>query len=303
MLNYLLLLIGFIMLIKGADIFVDGAGGIARKFGIPSIIVGMTIVAMGTSAPELSVSIQSALSGMNQMSIANVVGSNLFNLLVVLGCCALVTKLKIVNFKDVWTTLIISSLLVLLVIDGQLGRIDGAILLLAFAGFIIKMIKQNRESDDSKEENSDSIPKLMFKIMAGLLCVVYGGDLVVDSASAIAMSLGMSEALVGLTIVAVGTSLPELVTSLVATKKGENDIAVGNVIGSNIFNILLILGTTSVINPLNVPINTLINIIILFFVTVLFILMTYKKKEVNKLVGIICVVMYIVIMCVLANIM
>lgn len=292
--NFILLLVGFIMLIKGSDIFVDSASNIARKFNIPPIIIGLTIVAMGTSAPEFAVSVTSSLAGMNDMSIANVVGSNIFNLLVVLGISSVMNKLKVNNYKDVFTLLGAGILLLICVIDGNLSFLNGVALLISFAYFIFNMIKSVKNNNDKVEVQTNK--PLWLTIILGLLglgAIVWGGDLVVNSASAIASQFGMSENLIGLTIVAVGTSLPELVTSVIATKKGEVDIAVGNVIGSNIFNILLILGCASAINPMIVSTVALMDIIFVVLMTGLFILATYKNKEVSKKIGIPMVLIYV----------
>ena len=294
MLNLFILLIGFAMLIKGSDIFVEASSNIAKKFNIPSIIIGMTIVAMGTSAPELSVSINSALAGLNDMSIANVVGSNIFNLLIALGICSFLGKLKIDNYKDIWLLLVICIELFVLTIDKTLSVVNGAILLITFTSYIISMIKKAK--DNTEEENNNKQKNILITIVLGILgliAIVWGGDLVVDSASAIAIKLGMSENLVGLTIVAIGTSLPEFVTSVMATKKGELSIAIGNIIGSNIFNILLILGVASVINPMSVSMLALYDIIFMICSVVLFILSTVKNKAVNRKSGFILVLVYI----------
>ena len=294
MLNYILLLVGFVCLIKGADVFVESSSNVARKFNIPSIIIGMTIVAMGTSCPELSVSINSSLAGMNDMSIANVVGSNIFNILVGIGVSALVSNLKISNYKDVFTLLGVSTLLLLSIIDGNLSFLNGIVLLLVFTYFIYNMIKGAKNNKEKVEEQSNK--PLWLTIILGILglgAVVWGGDLVVNSASAIAMQLGMSENLVGLTIVAVGTSLPEFVTSVIATKKGELDMAVGNILGSNIFNILLILGCASVINPMVVSTVALMDVLFMVISVVLFVLVTYKNKTVSRKLGIPMVLTYV----------
>ena len=294
MLNLFILLIGFTMLIKGSDIFVEASSNIAKKFNIPSIIIGMTIVAMGTSAPELSVSINSALAGLNDMSIANVVGSNIFNLLIALGVCSFLGKLKIDNYKDIWLLLATCIELFVLTIDKTLGIINGIILLITFTSYIISMIKKAKSN--TKEENNNKQKNILITIVLGILgliAIVWGGDLVVNSASAIAIKLGMSENLVGLTIVAVGTSLPEFVTSVMATKKGELSIAIGNIIGSNIFNILLILGIASAINPMTVSMLALYDIIFMICSVALFILLTVKNKAVNRKNGFILVLVYI----------
>lgn len=294
MLNFVLLLIGFIMLIKGSDVFVDSSSNIARKFNIPPIIIGLTIVSFGTSAPEFAVSVTSSLAGMNDMSIANVVGSNIFNLLVVLGVSSVMNKLKINNYKDVFTLLGSGILLLICAIDGNLSFLNGVVLLISFAYFIFNMIKSVKNNNDKVEVQTNK--PLWLTIILGLLglgSIVWGGDLVVNSASAIASQFGMSENLIGLTIVAVGTSLPELITSVMATKKCEVDIAVGNAIGSNIFNILLILGCASVINPMVVSTVALMDIIFVVFMTGLFIFATYKNKEVSKKIGIPMVLIYV----------
>ena len=294
MLNVFLLIFGFILLIKGADAFVNGASSIAKKIGVPYVVIGMTIVAIGTSLPEAMVSINSSLAGMNDMSIANVVGSNIFNILVGIGASAFVSNLKISNYKDVFTLLGVSTLLLLSVIDGNLSFLNGIVLLLVFAYFIYNMIKGAKNNKEDVEEQSNK--PLWLTIILGILglgAVVWGGDLVVNSASAIAMQLGMSENLVGLTIVAVGTSLPEFVTSVIATKKGELDMAVGNILGSNIFNILLILGCASVINPMVVSTVALMDVLFMVISVVLFVLVTYKNKTVSRKLGIPMVLTYV----------
>ena len=296
MMKYIILLIGFIMLIKGADVFVESASGIAKKFGIPSIIIGLTIVAMGTSAPELSVSVQSALAGMNDISIGNVVGSNLFNLLVVLGVSSIVGKLKITNYRDVIIMLLVGLIMAMFTINGTLIRTEGLTLLVIFAFYIghliFKAINNNEQNNEVKETTKPLLMTIILGII-GLVAIVWGGNLVVDSASVIAQQLGMSQNLIGLTIVAIGTSLPELVTSVVATKKGELDIAVGNVIGSNIFNLLLIIGLSVFINPMVVSTFALYDLIFMIIAMIIFIICTFKKEEVTKKVGIPMIIMYV----------
>lgn len=294
MLNYILLLVGFVMLIKGADVFVDNSSSLAKKFHVPSIIVGLTIVAMGTSAPELSVSVTSALAGMNDMSIANVVGSNIFNLLVVLGASTLVNKLKITNYGDIFVMFAVALTFLLVSLDGALSVLDGVLLLTVFIVYIgcliYKAMKNNNEAEEQTKQKHVCITIAL--IIVGLFAIVWGGNLVVDSASIIAQQLGMSENLIGLTIVAIGTSLPELVTSLVATKKGELEIAIGNVIGSNIFNMLLIIGLSSVINPMVVSSFALMDILFVSMATLFFIKITFKSKTLNKIKGIPMIMIY-----------
>ncbi|MGL4991323.1 MAG: calcium/sodium antiporter [Sarcina sp.] len=313
--NYVLLVVGFVLLIKGADFFVDGASLIAKKIGIPSVIVGLTIVSVGTSAPELSVSLTSAMNGSNGLAVGNVLGSNMFNTLVVLGATALISPL-IINKKMVRKDLIISLLVTILLyvmifIDksllgssNDLSHIDGLILVIiciAYIGYLIYTSKKGNINDSEKEDkirykNVKILPKVLFSIL-GVICIVVGGDIVVKNATAIATSLGMSEKLIGLTIIAVGTSLPELVTSAVAAKKGENGIALGNVLGSNIFNILLILGVSSFITPISVAgplaIDLLILILISTVLVVRILISKGKEKRISKFEGFLFIMIYI----------
>lgn len=310
--SFILLIIGFFFLIKGADLFVDGAASIARKFNIPSMIIGLTIVAMGTSAPEAAVSITSSLSGQNDMSVANVVGSNFFNILVVLGVSALISKLPVQKNtikKDTPFLLIVSGLLLVFGINKYISRIEGLILLIVFVYFLystVKMAKSATNLDSSSDNEialaeSDTttqtpILKTVILSVIGILGIVIGGDMVVDSATSIATLFGMSANLVGLTIVAIGTSLPEFVTSIVAIKKGETEIAIGNVIGSNIFNILLVLGLATFISPITISTLALIDIIFMLCITILLYLFMKKDYSLVKKHGIILVGIYIVYM-------
>lgn len=306
--DFIILIIGFFLLIKGADIFVDGASSIAKKIGIPSVIVGLTIVSLGTSAPELAVSLISSFNGNNGIAVGNVLGSNLFNTLVVLGGTAIVAPLIIKKStikRDYITTLLVTILTCFLIFglvpksENMLSRISGIILLVVCIIYMFILVKAAKK-DGVKDEESTSEIKMSKNILLsliGVVGIVFGGNLVVDSATNIAYALGMSEKLVGLTIVAVGTSLPELVTSIVAALKGENDIALGNVLGSNIFNLVLILGASATINPITVSGVMVIDFIILIAVT-LFIgaLIFFNKKEekrLGRLEGIILVGMYV----------
>lgn len=310
--SFILLITGFFFLIKGADLFVDGAASIARKFNIPSMIIGLTIVAMGTSAPEAAVSITSSLSGQNDMSVANVVGSNFFNILVVLGVSSLISKLPVQKNtikKDTPFLLIVSGLLLVFGINKYISRIEGLILLIVFVYFLystVKMAKSATNLDSSSDNEialaeSDTttqtpILKTVILSVIGILGIVIGGDMVVDSATSIATLFGMSANLVGLTIVAIGTSLPEFVTSIVAIKKGETEIAIGNVIGSNIFNILLVLGLATFISPITISTLALIDIIFMLCITILLYLFMKKDYSLLKKHGIILVGIYIVYM-------
>ena len=306
--DFIILIIGFFLLIKGADIFVDGASSIAKKIGIPSVIVGLTIVSLGTSAPELAVSLISSFNGNNGIAVGNVLGSNLFNTLVVLGGTAIVAPLiikKCTIKRDYVTTLLVTILTCFLIFglvpksENMLSRISGIILLVVCIIYMFILVKAAKKDSVKDEENTSEIKmsKNILLSLIGVVGIVFGGNLVVDSATNIAYALGMSEKLVGLTIVAVGTSLPELVTSIVAALKVENDIALGNVLCSNIFNLVLILGASATINPITVSGVMVIDFIILIAVT-LFIgaLIFFNKKEekrLGRLEGIILVGMYV----------
>ena len=270
---------------------------IEKKFHIPSMIIGLTIVAMGTSAPEASVSMLSAMNKMTDLSIANVVGSNIFNLLMVLGVSTLICKLPIgkSSIKRDLPLLIVSYILVLIFsIDKIISCFEGIMLLVIFFGFIYSMIKESKNNNEATEEiNEIPLMKTIIFIVAGLSGIIFGGNLTVDSASVIASQLGMSQNLIGLTVVAVGTSLPELVTSVTAARKGEVDIAIGNVLGSNIFNILMIIGFSSVICPLPLDINSIIDIIFMLLITITFTIEVIRKKEFNKQIGISYILIYV----------
>ncbi len=289
--EYLLLIVGFVLLIKGADMFVDGASNIAKSFNIPSVIIGLTLVAFGTSAPEAAVSIAAALNKNADIAISNIVGSNIFNLLCVLGVTSLfkdVVADKDVVKKDYKLSIFCAILLLVLILVGYfvghsfvLGRIGGIILLIVLGIYLYNMVKSAKVEKDTKVEKSKFKVKDIILVIVGLACIVYGGDLTVDKATVIAKIWGLSDRFIGLTIVAIGTSLPELCTSLVALFKGENDIAVGNVIGSNIFNILFILGASSFICPLSIGIESIIDLMILIVgcIGVLFILNDFRIKR------------------------
>lgn len=298
--NLLFLLVGFIFLIKGADLFVEGSSSIAKKFKIPSMIIGLTIVAMGTSAPEASVSITSSLIGQNDMSVANVVGSNFFNILVVLGVSTLFSKLPVKEstIKDDVPFLIFISIVTLIFgIDFNITRLEGVIFLGIFISFILSLIKQAKQNKEN-EDNVNELPmsKTLFYIVLGLAGIILGGDITVDSASAIATQFGLSENLIGLTIVAVGTSLPEFVTSVIATRKGETEIAIGNVVGSNIFNILFVLGIAAVLSPMTISVEAGIDIIFMIFITILLFMNMKQEKFILKKHGIFYILLYLAYM-------
>lgn len=308
---FLLLIIGMVLLIKGADFFVDGSSKIAKAMKIPSLIIGLTLVSIGTSAPELSVSINAGLAGSNDLCLGNVAGSNLFNTFLILGIASLFVPLSFGDMRK-FDIPIMLGIYVILVIFGfvitpyKIDIIESITLLLLFASYIALLIIRAKKSNQNiEEENDEPITKKQLIIsiilaIIGLAAIIFGGDLVVDNASIIAKELGMSEALVGLTIVAIGTSLPELVTSVVASIKKENDIAVGNVIGSNIFNILLILGTSSTISSLPISqitalgINkTLFDLLVVLLSGVLVFIISRFSKTLKKWHGVIFILLYV----------
>ena len=295
---YLLLLIGFVLLIKGADLFVDGSSSIAGILKIPSVIIGLTIVAMGTSAPEAAVSINAGLAGNSDISLGNIVGSNIFNLLIVIGACAVIfpaASNEDILKRDLWWNIGVSALLFVLIINGGISRAEGLILLAVFLfylGLMLRSALQNRIEETP--QNLLPLWKSILYVVIGLAAVVFGGDMVVDNASMIAKAWGMSDTLVGLTIVAIGTSLPELVTSITASKKGDSGIALGNAVGSCLFNVLFILGIASTLTPINAVPELIIDAVILIAVTILILIVAKTGKKTNRLEGIICVTAYII---------
>ncbi len=315
----IILLIGFVLLIKGADYFVEGSSAVAKKLRIPTIIVGLTIVALGTSLPELAVSVTASLVDNNEIAVSNVVGSNLFNLLVVCGACTLFAPLAISKDtlkKDFPLSIGCAIVLLVMGIMGkEVGRLDGVILLVFFITYIAILVRQALKAravvsdedvncdDESDEKDAKDIPVwlcLMY-IVGGVVAIKFGGDFVVDGASTIAGLLGMSQTLIGLTVVAVGTSLPELVTSIVAGRKGEVDMALGNVIGSNIFNVLFILGTAGSISPMSfindkVGFDNIVDITVLIAVSLLTYVFAWSKKKIEKKEGIIMISIYVIYM-------
>lgn len=311
--DYILLIIGFVLLIKGADFFVDGSSSVAKILKVPTIIIGLTVVAFGTSMPELSVSVTAALRGSNDLAVSNVLGSNIFNLLVVLGCCALVkpvaAKWSLLKKEFPFSILITIILLlvdsdfsIMKILDGNqgfvLGRWAGLLFLILFVLYIYATIKSalrsRAEAKDMEEEEYKTMSPLKsgIYIVIGLIGIVWGGNLVVDSASNIALTFGWSQTFIGLTIVALGTSLPELVTSVVAARKGENDLAVGNVVGSNIFNILLILGVSSFITPITLDVTAVYDTIILIIASIVVYVSAISKREIQRKEGILFLVCY-----------
>lgn len=299
----ILLIIGFILLIKGADWFVGGSSDVAKLLKIPTMIVGLTIVALGTSAPEAAVSVVSSLEGSNALAISNVIGSNIFNLLAVLGVSSIFATIALKDvIHDDFPYLIFSTILVitLIVFGWNLTRIDGLILLIFLVIYMVYLIWDvKRSQEDLVVDKPDhSLPMAIVLIVVGSAAIVLGGDLVVDNAKSLALALGMSETLVGLTIVSIGTSLPELVTSVSAVKKGEVDLVIGNVIGSNIFNLLFILGLSSVITPITLSSNLVGDLTMLLVVTVIcFVYGRFKPGyEYGRKFGICLLILFIMYM-------
>lgn len=308
-----LLIIGFVFLVKGADAFVEGCSSIARRYHVPSLIIGMTIVAMGTSLPETAVSVTAAVTGNNALAVSNAVGSNIFNLMVVVGACTLFTfvAVQINTLKiDFPISILCAVLLLILGAAGMsLGHIDGVVFIILFLAFILYMI---RSAQTSREKNVEpgveeeeylleaeeiqemSMGKSVIYIILGAVAIAVGSDWVVDGACTVAAAIGISQTLIGLTVVAFGTSLPELVTSIVAAKKGEVDMALGNVIGSNIFNILMVLGIAAAISPVAFLTENIIDIAVLIVFSVIGWIMAWTKRELNRKEGIIMLLLYAV---------
>lgn len=289
--NIILLVLGFILLLKGADWFVDGASSIASRFGIPQLIIGLTIVAMGTSQPEAFVSITAALKSNAAITIGNVVGSNILNVGIILGITALIRPLHIQNSTikyEMPFMILVTLVLILLGINTTISRLDGMIMWLFFLGYlyyIFKMSKNQMEETEIKQTNSLFIP-------LGLVCLMVGSNFAVDAATNIAISLGVSQRFIGLTIVALGTSLPELVTSVTAAKKGNADIAIGNIIGSNIFNILFVVGSSALITPVPFESHFIIDSFVAILIGLVLYLCTKKTRVLDKKAGILLLVTY-----------
>ena len=312
----LLLAVGFAFLVKGADFFVDGSSSIAKKLKVPPIIIGLTIVAMGTSLPETAVSVTASLVQNNELAVSNVVGSNIFNLMFVIGVCSILTPIMVQKstvVRDIPLSLGCALFLLVLGISGlgdktgmTLGHADGVIFLIVFAGYIFTMVRSAMKARAAGQkveiegvEECDNMKELSYGksilfLIVGAAAIAFGGDLTVDTASRIAIELGMSQTLVGLTIVSIGTSLPELVTSVVAARKNEVDMAVGNAVGSNIFNILMVLGISSAISPVALIRENIIDIVLLMVFSVMVWIFAGTRKKIERKEGIIMVVVYLV---------
>lgn len=312
----LLLAVGFAFLVKGADFFVEGSSSIAKKLKVPPIIIGLTIVAMGTSLPETAVSVTASLVQNNELAVSNVVGSNIFNLMFVIGVCSILTPImvqKATVVRDIPLSLGCALFLLVLGVSGlgdkagmTLGHADGVIFLIVFAGYIFTMVRSamkaravGQKVEIEGVEECDNMKELSYGksilfLIVGAAAIAFGGDLTVDTASRIAIELGMSQTLVGLTIVSIGTSLPELVTSVVAARKNEVDMAVGNAVGSNIFNILMVLGISSAISPVALIRENIIDIVLLMVFSVMVWIFAGTRKKIERKEGIIMVVVYLV---------
>lgn len=306
--SIILLIVGFVILIKGADVFVDGSSSLARNFKLSPMFIGLTIVSFGTSAPELAVSFQSLLKGSGDIVLGNVIGSNILNTLLILGICTLFHSLKVKNDtvkKELPIILLLSSLLIILMNDSLFGlglnnfsRQDGIVLILFFTVFVyylISMMRNKKEENNEDEPIKYGILKSIVFVAIGLVAIVFGSNFVVDSASNIAKALGVSERMIALTIVALGTSLPELVTSVAATRKGEYDIAIGNVVGSNIFNIGLVIGLpVALIGGIEHLSFSMIDLAMLFVSALILFLFSLKDRKIYKGEGIVMLLLFVV---------
>lgn len=297
-LQIVFLALGFFLLVKGADWFVDGASGLARKLGIPQLVIGLTIVAMGTSLPEAAVSISAALRGNAEITIGNIVGSNILNILIILGVTALIATLKVadstVRYEIPFMIVVTFVLLWLGYTGGQVTWLEGIILwvlFLLYLRYLYMMAKKGKEEEREAEQLSTA--KIIGLILAGVVMIVAGSNFAVEGASNLAKALGISQRFIGLTIVALGTSLPELVTSVSAARKHNADIAIGNIVGSNIFNILFIVGTTALITPVTFASGFVVDTLIAAAVGILLFVCVARTKELRKKAGIVMLLAYI----------
>ena len=299
-----LLILGFVFLIKGADFFVDGSSAVARRFRVPPVVIGLTIVAMGTSLPETAVSVSAALVNNNELAVSNAVGSNIFNLMVVIGCCAVLSKVPVsknvlksdIPFSAICAVLVMALGYFAFLSSGMgLERLDGIILLLVFIAYILILVRRTLRARQSGEEQDEFAGETRgMTLPKSIILILIGGELTVQTAQKIALGLGMSQTLVGLTIVSIGTSLPELVTSIVAARKHEIELALGNAIGSNIFNFLMVLGIAAAISPVSFIAENLIDIVVLLIFTGLVWVMAYSKRSLSRPEGIMMLLMYVV---------
>ncbi|AWW25596.1 calcium/sodium antiporter [Acetobacterium carbinolicum] len=304
--SILFLIIGLILLVKGADYFVEGSSSIAKRFNIPSMVIGLTLVAFGTSSPELAVSVSGSLNQTNGIVFGNVVGSNIVNILFILGISAFINPISIKSktiFKEMPFAILTTIALMLMVMDGLINgapisvisHSEGWILLLFFAIYLYSMVEISVLGKEESEEEIIvlPVPKSVIFTIGGLVAIVFGAELVVGAASEIAAILGLSETLIGLTVVAIGTSLPELITSVVAAKKGENDIAVGNIVGSGIFNVLFVMGISGVIYPIDIDVAYYTDLWILLAAMLIVVPMMYTSKKISRFEGVVMMLGYV----------
>lgn len=296
-----LLVVGFVMLVKGADWFVEGASKLAEKLGIPQLVIGLTIVAMGTSLPEAAVSVSAALKGSAEITIGNVVGSNIMNILLILGISAVISPLMVqkstVKYELPMVIGVSVALAGLGLSDGVVGRLDGIILILGLVLYLLYLLQMAKKGlavieEGEKADADDNIWKLLALIVIGGVLIVWGSDITVDAATELARIFGMSERLIGLTIVAFGTSLPELVTSATAAIKGKADIAVGNIVGSNLFNILFVVGASAVITPVVYQGDFLVDSVVCILAAVLLWICVCRKEKLQRAGGALMLVCY-----------
>ena len=298
-LQLLLLALGFVLLVKGADWFVEGASGIADKFGIPQLVIGLTIVAMGTSAPETAVSITAALKGNASIAVGNVVGSNILNVLIILGVSSVITSIAVAKTTVRYEIPIMLAITLLMLAFGANGGTiclwEGIVLLVCFVGYLaymFVMVKRGEMQSEEVESGNKPLWKMLIAAVVGLALIILGSDVTVDAATALAKIFGMSEKFIGLTVVALGTSLPELFTSVIAARKGKADIAIGNIVGSNIFNILFVLGTSALIIPVVFEMSFVVDCLVAFAAGLVLWLCVCRKKKLCRLDGVIMLACY-----------
>lgn len=297
---YVVLIAGMLLLVKGADYFVDGSASVAKILKVPSLIIGLTIVALGTSLPEASVSITASIAGNNELALSNIIGSNIFNTLVVVGCSAMIAPFimdRDIIKRDLIINLIVSVSLCLFIFDGILGRMDGILLLIGLVTFMMVLIRSVMRYDVEEEiGESFSISKSIILIVIGVVAIILGGNFVVNGASDIARQWGMSETLIGLTIVSIGTSLPELVTSVVAARKGESSLSLGNAIGSNILNVLFILGISGTLTPIAAISENIIDVAVLIGIAVFILILSRFNDKMTRTKAAIFIGLYAIYM-------
>ncbi len=297
---YLILIVGMLLLVKGADFFVDGSASVAKILKVPSLIIGLTIVALGTSLPEASVSITASIAGNNELALSNVVGSNIFNTLVVVGCSAMIAPFimdRDIIKRDLIINLVVSVGLCLFMFDGVLGRMDGVLLLIGLVAFMLALIRSAMRYR-VEEEIGETLPvgKSIILIVIGVAAIILGGNFVVNGASDIARQWGMSDTLIGLTIVSIGTSLPELVTSVVAARKGESSLSLGNAIGSNILNILFILGISGTLTPIAVISENIVDAVVLIAVALFILILARFNDKMTRMKATVFIGLYAIYM-------